>query len=52
MVRGDKTLVFDRCKKLTKKFGFFENFEIISLFTNKRGTDGNFLFLKNRFDIF
>ena len=57
MVRGGKVLVFHKgvhcdAKNLLKSLAFFEKFGIISLFTNTGGTEGIFLVLKIRFNIF
>ena len=57
MVRGGKVLVFENgvhcdAKNLLKSLAFFEKFEIISPFTNGRGTEGILLLLKKRFNIF
>ena len=57
MVRGGKVLVFDNgehcdANNLLKSSAFFEKFEIISPFTNRIGTEGIFLLLKKRFNIF
>ena len=56
MVRGGKVLVFDNdvhcdAKNLLKSSAFFENFEIISPFTNRGGIEVILLLLKKRFNI-
>ena len=56
MVRGDKVLVFDNdvhcdARNLLKSSAFFEKFEIISPFTNRKGIEGIFLLLKKRLNI-
>ena len=57
MVIGGKVLVFDNdvhcdTKNLLKRLALFEKIEIISPFTNRGGTEGTFLLLKKRFNIF
>ena len=57
MVTGGKVLVFDNgvhcdAKTLLKRSALFEKIEIISPFTNREGTEGTFLLLKKRFNIF
>ena len=57
MVRGQKVLVFDYsvhydAKNFLKRSAFFEEFEIISPFTNREGIESIFLLFTKRFNIF